>query len=80
MRKNKHQYIGATITNECTQISSNIAGYIRNQFKPLDVDNDDFTHHIATVAQLTLTMQLLTTPQLPLHAAGSPNCKFQNQR
>ncbi len=40
----------------CPQISSNIAGYIRNKFKPLAVDNVNSKQHIASDAQLTLSM------------------------
>ena len=79
MCKLKHQYRRAMDTNGCMQISSNIAGYIRNKFKPLAVDNVHTMLHIATVAQLTLTMHMFTTLQLPLHAEGSPDSvRFRN--
>jgi len=71
MCKIKHRYVRATETIECPQISSNIAGYIPNKFKLLTVDVDDSLQHVATVAELTLTMHLLTTPQLPLLADGA---------
>jgi hypothetical protein len=47
-------------------MSSNIAGYIRNKFKLLTVDKVDSTHDART--QLTLTMHLLSMPQLSLLA------------
>ena len=54
---------------ECPQISSSIAGYILIGFKPLAVEYNGSMLLIA-IAQRTL-MMLITTPQLPLHAAGS---------
>ncbi len=56
---------------ECPQISSNIAGYILIRLKRLAVEHIGHMLHIAT-AQLTM-MMLITTPQRPLHAAGSPD-------
>jgi hypothetical protein len=49
---------------------SNIAGYIPNKFKLLAVDNVDSTI-VASHAQLTLTMDHLSMPQLPLLADGA---------